>query len=225
MTSVVGTVGTTPIWATLSLDGNTIYVLNQGTHDISVIDAVGQSVTTLSIASAALGTNPSVIITDRNFNRLYISNTGSNTVSVLDANSATLPALHAPIAVGTAPVALSVTPDGTSVYVANTGSGFVSVINGNSFNVTTLTPDTTDPSPRVQSVTVSKDGTKAFIAITTGGDLANGTYVVLTSNNSLVINPSGGPLNIAPPQDLSCDVTETCAGVLLQRPVQVVPRI
>jgi YVTN family beta-propeller protein len=214
-------VHTNPIWATTSLAGNTIYVLNQGSHDISVIDAVAESVTTLSIASTLLS-NPSVIIAD-NSNRLYISNANLvGTVSVL--NASTLAAVHAPIAVGANPVALSVTPDGNSVYVANTGTNFASVINANSFNVTALTP-TTDVSARIQSVTVSKDGTKAFIAVTVSNDLANGIYVVFTSNNAFVTNPSGTVLNVAPPQDMSCDATESCSGVLLQRPVQIVPRI
>ncbi len=215
-------VGTTPVWATTSLSGNTVYVLNQGTHDISVIDAVGESVTTLSIAGASLS-NPSVIVAD-NSNRLYVSNTNPvGTVSVL--NASTLAALpQSPIAVGVNPVALSVTPDGSSVYVANTGSNFASVINGNSFNVTTLTP-TTDVSARIQSVTVSKDGTKAFMAVTVSNDLANGIFVVFTSNNAFVTNPSGSVLNVAPPQDMSCDATESCSGVLLQRPVQIVPRV
>jgi hypothetical protein len=90
---------------------------------------------------------------------------------------------------------------------------------------------------------VSNDGTKAFIAVTVPGDRAiansnnpdlpasgNGIYVVLTSNNSFATNDTGGVLNIAPPQDMSCDVTETCfvpgaGSVLLQRPLQIVPRI
>lgn len=225
-------VGTTPIWATTSLDGNTLYVLNQGSNDISVVDAVAESVTTLSITTGTLST-PSVIITDRSLNRLYISNKGNGTVSVLDASNSTLPALKI-VPVGTAPVALAVTPDGTSVYVANTGANSASVINANSFNVTALTPipNTVDPSARVQAVAVSKDGTKAFIAVTVTGDRANanetsgnGIYVVLTSTNAFATNTSGGILNIAPPQDLSCDATESCTGVPLQRPVQIVPRI
>jgi YVTN family beta-propeller protein len=220
-TSIVGTVGTNPIWATTSVDGNTIYVLNQGSNNISVVDAVGLTVSGLITPTSGLS-SPSVIITDRNFSRLYISNTGNNTVSILDASSSTLSELHKPITVGVAPVALSATLDGTSVYVANTGSNAVSVIKASSFNVTTLTPDA---NATVQSVVVSKDGTKAFIAVTTSNDLANGVYVVLTSNNSFVTNETNLLINIAPPQDLSCDATESCSGVLLQRPVQLVPRI
>lgn len=95
---------------------------------------------------------------------------------------------------------------------------------------------------------VSKDGTKAFIAVTVNGDVAsagstnlsnpasnlpvsgNGVYVVLTSTNAFVTNESGAQINIAPPQDLSCDASESCfvpgvGSVLLQRPVQIVPRI
>ena len=131
-TSVVGAVGTTPIWASTSLDGNTLYVLNRGSDNISVVDAVGQTVNPTPITT---GTTPSVIITDRSLNRLYVSNTGNNTVSVLDASSSALPALNI-VTVGTAPVSLAVTPDGASVYVANTGSNFASVINANSFNTT-----------------------------------------------------------------------------------------
>jgi DNA-binding beta-propeller fold protein YncE len=269
--SAVIPVGMNPIWATTSLDGNTIYVLNHGSNDISVIDAVGQSIIAGSVKPRKPGTTlalsslsaPSVIITDRNMNRLYISNTGmvpsnsaNNTVSVLDATSLdttpatiatlgspTLTELHAPIAVGANPIALAVTLDGSSVYVADTWANTASVINGNSFNVSVLTPDTTNAAALVQSVAVSNDGTKAFIAVTVPGDRAiansnnpdlpasgNGIYVVLTSNNSFATNDTGGVLNIAPPQDMSCDVTETCfvpgaGSVLLQRPLQIVPRI
>jgi YVTN family beta-propeller protein len=240
---VVGAVGTTPIWASTSLDGNTLYVLNRGSDNISVVDAVGQTVNPTPIAT---GTTPSVIITDRSLNRLYVSNTGNNTVSVLDASSSALPVLRIVSAgMGTAPVSLAVTPDGASVYVANTGSNFVSVINASSFNVTSLTPD---PLGTVQAVAVSKDGTKAFIAVTVASDRANasstnlnnpasnlptsgnGVYVVLTSTNAFVTNESVAQINIAPPQDLSCDATDSCfvpgvGSVLLQRPVQIVPRM
>jgi YVTN family beta-propeller protein len=132
--SVVGAVGATPIWATTSLDGNTLYVLNQGSSNISVVDAVAETVNTTPITTGTLVT-PSVIITDSSLNRLYVSNTGNNTVSILDASSSALPALNI-VTVGTAPVSLAVTPDGASVYVANTGSNFASVINANSFNTT-----------------------------------------------------------------------------------------
>jgi len=229
--SPVLAVGTTPIWATTNLHGDTLYVLNQGSNDISVIDPAGLSLINSSIKPAHALSSPSVIIAD-SLNRLYISNTGTNvtvpgTVSVLDATTAGLAELHAPIVVGNAPIALAVTPDGASVYVANTGSDFASVINTSSFNVTPLTPD---PQATVQAVAVSKDGTKAYIAVTVSGDQAstdtpgNGIYVVLTSNNTLVTNASGLQINIAPPQDLHCEFTGNCTVGLLQRPVQIVPR-
>jgi YVTN family beta-propeller protein len=235
--SPVLAVGKSPIWATPNLDGNRLYVLNQGSNDISVIDPIGLQVITLSITPTHALSSPSVIITD-SLNRLYISNTGTNvtvpgSVSVLDASTAGLAELHAPITVGKAPIALAATLDGASVYVANTGSNFASVINANNFNVTTsLTPDPS-ATATVQAVAVSKNGTKAFIGVTVSGDQAipsgpkatpgNGIYVVLTSNNSLVTTASGPQINIAPPQDLSCDSAGTCAVGLLQRPVQIVP--
>ncbi|MGA2961390.1 MAG: YncE family protein [Candidatus Korobacteraceae bacterium] len=225
-TSTPIAVGTTPIWATASQDGSTVYVLNQGSNSISVIDAVAETVTG-TITPAGLN-SPSVIITDPNFNRLYISNTGGNSVTALDASTPALtPVTATPLTVGAAPVALAVTPDGTSVYVANTGANTVSVIHANSLIVSTLTP-TSDTTARVQSVAVSQNtenAIKAFIAVTTTNDKANGIYVVLTSNDSFVSNDTGSILNVAPPQDPSCDVTESCSGVPLQRPVQIVPRI
>jgi len=251
--SPVGTVGTNPIWAATSIDGSTLYVLNQGSNNISVVDAVNQAVNPTPITTGALSA-PSVIITDFSSNRLYISNTGSNTVSILDASSSTLPVLLNSVSVGTAPVGLAVTPDGLTVYVANTGSNFASVISANSFVVTKLTPSfatvtlasnpnvatqVVDSTARIQAVAVSKDGTKAFIAQTTSTDVqqtvnttsgsftysGNGTYVVLTSTNAFVTNASGSQINLAPPQNLLCDAANTCAGALLQRPVQIVPRM
>ena len=100
--------------------------------------------------------------------------------------------------------------------MANTLSNFVSVINANSFNVTSITPiRTIDPSAKIQAVAVSKDGTKAYMAVTVSSDKAqaastdlnnplssvpigNGVFVVLTSTNAFVTNASGTQINIAP---------------------------
>ena len=187
-----------------------------------------------SITTGTLST-PSIILTDPSLNRLYISNTGNNTVSVRMRATPRLPNCKS---FPPAWVSLrSLWPSlqmAAAVYVANTGSNFVSVINANSFNVTSLTPiaSSIDASAKIQAVAVSKDGTKAYMAVTVSSDKANGNntsgngvFVVLTSTNAFVTNASGNQINIAPPQDLSCDATESCTGALLQRPVQIVPRI
>ncbi len=158
------------------------------------------------------------------------------TVSVFDStmnpiSPLVIPGHTNPFSIGVAPIALAVTPDGSKVYVGNTGSNSASSINTTTFSTTSLTV----PGDNVTWVAVSKDGTRAYISMTGAGDLAakNGTAIVITASNSLLTNPnnSNKPVLIAPtPQDLTTACAEfgppnDCNLVLVQHPVQIVPRL
>ncbi len=235
-------IGTTPVWAVAN--GQTAYVLNKGSNNISVVNVPGGSAT---VANAAGISSPSMIVADNANGRLYVSNTTNpGTVSVLDTlqpcpGAACLQSLHTPITVGALPVAMgiAVTSTATMVYVANTGGYTVSVINGNNFSTSSIS---VDPLTTVTWVAVSKDNTRAYISMVGstaagGDDSFNGTAILRTASNTLLTDSNGNLVKITPPaQDPTSQCylnpsgtnastgLNNCAGVALQRPIQVVPR-
>lgn len=212
------TAGSNPVWATASSDGSLLYVLNQGSNDITVIDIATEAVIPGAISTG--GGSPTYMALDSRLNRLYVANTGSDTVSVFDASKSPLVSLHAPIAVGSAPRAISITPDGSKVFVANTGSNFVSVINSLGFQRQDVTVSTA-PGATVTWVGASRLGTKAYASVVEPTDLNNGTAVIRTSDNSLVLTLP------APRRDIStCDPgtpSTTCVSER-QRPMMLTLR-
>ena len=238
-------VGTNPVWATSnatsSSNASTVYVLNQGSGTISVVDVAGETVTATSLPAVTGSlSSPSMIVFDGTLSRLYISNTGASpgTVSVLDTTqlcpgATCLQSLHAAIQVGTAPIALAVTPGGSKVYVANTGEASASVINTTTFAASKITVTIPGTTLTATWLTVSKDGTRAYLTLVDPADVGSGTAIIITASNLPLTDPNNGnaPVLIAPtPQDLTsaCVVygpPSNCATVGKQRPVQIVPRL
>jgi YVTN family beta-propeller protein len=238
------TVGASPVWAATSVDGHTAYVLNQGSSSISVIDAVGESVTTLSVPTG--GTSPSVIVADHIQNRLYVSNTASNNVSVFDASVTPIALLTSanpnpvPLNAGAHPIALAVS--GSNIYVANTGLNFANIINANTLAVSaqTIKPIPLASASLVTWVAVSQDGTKAYVSAydpvggypiadgtVIGPDAANTTVILSTSTNAVITDIPSPPQNMDPNTDacLANPTFDNCKAVAKQRPLQIVPRI
>ena len=83
-------VGTTPVFATLSFDGKFVYVVNQGSSNISIIDANALTVVG-TVASG--GSGPITAFLDRSLVRLYILNQANSTVASFNAlgNSTLVP--------------------------------------------------------------------------------------------------------------------------------------
>jgi YVTN family beta-propeller protein len=118
-------VGTTPVWAASSADGNTIYVLNQGSSDITVINAAVQAVSVPSVPTG--GTSPSFIVADHQLNRLYVSNTNTGstgTISVFDTSAGSVVSITAATA-STPPMTTTYTYTLTSGPALQTGTSIV----------------------------------------------------------------------------------------------------
>ena len=230
------TVGSNPVWAASSQDGNAAYVLNKAGATITVVDVVHQA--TVGAAVSTGGSSPSMIVADHVLNRLYVSNTGTNSVAVFSALANTVLSLGSPVSLnsvspGTSPIALAVTPDGSELYVANTGAASATVINTSTF-AATLIPVPSQPAGTTATwLTVSKDGTRAYLTLVDQpADVGSGTAIVLTASNSLLIDSTNGKPAIIkpPPQDPAspCALNpadSSCATVTRQRPVQLAPHL
>ncbi len=99
----------------------TVYVTNQNSNNVSVIDTATNTVT----ATVDVGRQPWGVAVSPDGKKVYVANYGSSTVSIIDAATNTV---SATVPVGLNPVGVAVTPDGTKVYVTNYGSNNVSVI-------------------------------------------------------------------------------------------------
>ena len=115
------TVGSNPTFVTFDPSRRRLYVVNNGSNNISVIDAVATSPKFLTvIATIPVGTNPTSITALRNGAKAYVSNCDSNTVSVIDATSL---AVANTINTGTCPIWLTSPTDSTRVIVGVRGAG------------------------------------------------------------------------------------------------------
>jgi YVTN family beta-propeller protein len=129
-----------------------VYVVNLGSDDISVIDAVTNTVT----ATIPVGTDPDGIAATPDGRRLYVTNFLSNEVSVIDA---VVNQVSSTVPVGSGPVGVAVTADGTRAYVANRGADQVSVIDTTNEEVVA----TIEVSRGPNAVAITPDGKHAYV--------------------------------------------------------------
>ncbi len=211
-------VGTDPVWAVVSTDNSTAYVVNKGSGDITVLDITSGTVRNASIATN--GSSPSYIAMDSKRTRLYVSNQGSDSVSVFDISSVTPTQLHAPVNVGAgaAPYALAVLADGSAVFVADTATNSVTRIDGNSF-LTTQIPISSVAGAKVTWIAASVAGARVYATFTEPTDMNNGTAIIRTTDNVLVATID------APRQDVpTCDPTVATCNPVRMRPTLVMSR-
>jgi YVTN family beta-propeller protein len=142
---------------------NKIYVVNQGSNDVTVISAIDNSIVKASIM---VGSQPIWAVMSTDTGAVYVVNQGSGTVSVIDTG---IDSVVATIPVGTSPNFAFFDPRLKRVYVTNTGSSSLSVIKGDTINlgagiVPTKIADITLSGAAV-SVTALSDGTRAYAAL------------------------------------------------------------
>ena len=101
---------------------NLVYVVNNGSDTVSVINPATNAV----VATITVGTNPVGVGYASAQNLIYVANQGSNTVSVIDPATN---AVVATITVGAAPYGIGYAATQNLIYVANSGADTVSVIN------------------------------------------------------------------------------------------------
>ena len=177
ITTVV--VGTQPLGIAVSPDNQTVYVANQGSNNVSVLDANnGYAVK----ATTAVGAAPGYLAVSKDGNTLYVSCGGAGSVYVIDTTQPTYP-VTTTLAAGKSPTGIAVTPNGKELYVANPGSGTVSVF-----------ATSGSPPPK----TISSGGAPALVLFTEQGkqaDLLNSAgvgYVQFIKTVSGTVSSSTG---------------------------------
>jgi YVTN family beta-propeller protein len=113
-----------PAGLAVAPDGSRLYVVDNLTDSLSIVDLASQSVT----ATVQVGHNPYAVVLSENGRWAYVSNWGEQSVSVVNTATAST---DSTLAVGTHPSALTVDRGRNEVYVANTDSDSVSLIDTN----------------------------------------------------------------------------------------------
>jgi len=164
----------------------TIYIVNEGSHTVSVIDPSTNTV----VDTVRVGFGPVQAVLAPKGTTAYVVNTGAGTVSVINTSTNRVTTT---LTVGLLPSHAAVSPDGRSVYVTNTGSNSVSVIS------TTTTPQSVVATIPVGfapvGVAITPDGKSAYV--TNAG--SENVSVIDTASNTVSARVRVGaiPLTVA----------------------------
>jgi YVTN family beta-propeller protein/VCBS repeat-containing protein len=196
-------VGTAPTGVLANADGSKVFVTNRTSGTVSVIRTSDNAV----IGSVRVGTNPEQMAL--NGTKLYVTNYGSSNVSVVDVSGQT-PTLITNIAVGANPrgIAFATVNGQPRVYVTRYGSSSVAVIDANTnkqldVKPSTPTVDSITVGANPQAITLSPDGTRAYVAnygsssvsvINTATNALDGTAISVGAKPSAVTLSADGSL-------------------------------
>jgi YVTN family beta-propeller protein len=158
-------VGSAPTGVLASADGSKVFVTNRTSGTVSVIRTSDNTV----VGSVKVGTHPEEMALDNTGTKLYVTNYGSSNVSVVDVSAQT-PRLITNIAVGAYPrdIAFAMVNNQPRLYVTRYSSSSVAVIDANTnkqidVNPSTSTVDSIKVGANPQQITVSPDGTRAYV--------------------------------------------------------------
>lgn len=175
---VTAATGSTPAGLLLTSAGDTAFVLNPDSADVTAYTIGSDGKLSAAGGSQVVGTNPTGFAMDSAGHFLLIANPGSfndpasGTVSVFSISGTTLSAVGSPISTAdpgsttsAGPVSVAVTPSGAFVYVANQFANTVSAFAMDANGV--LTPVVGSPFPAgtaPSAVAVNPAGTFLFVA-------------------------------------------------------------
>jgi YVTN family beta-propeller protein len=202
-------VGSAPTGVLANSDGSKVFVSNRTSGTVSVIRTSDNTV----IGSVKVGTHPEQMALNSTGTRLYVTNYGSGNVSVVDVSGQT-PSLITNIAVGAYPrgIAFATVNGQPRIYVTRYSSSSVAVIDANTnkqidVNPSTSTVDSIKVGANPQSITISKDGTRAYVTnygsssvsvINTATNTLDGSSISVGSKPaSLALSADGSLLYVA----------------------------
>jgi YVTN family beta-propeller protein len=145
--------GLCPIYGVMSFDNRRVFILNQGSGTVSVIDSEQNQIDTnpnlangqagIPVGQIPVGQDPVWAAIYNTGSILAVANSGSNTLTLINISedvygndSPNFGKIIATVPVGSNPSSVSILQDGTRAYVANRGDGTVSVVSLTSNTVT-----------------------------------------------------------------------------------------
>ena len=114
-------VSSAPTAAAFSVDGHDVWVANQESGQLLLIDRGTQTV----VRGMSIGGSPNALVFGPDGQVLYVTDSANDLLIVIDADKAEV---EDRISVGDRPVAIALSPDATHVAVANNGSNSVTIV-------------------------------------------------------------------------------------------------
>ena len=183
---------------------NQIYVTNDRSDTVSVIDASNTVIDTIFVGDA-----PFDVVFSPDGTYAYVTNSAASTISVVTVSPATPISVTPPeFSTGTAgtdgdaPQGVALSLDGGHAFVTNFDSGTVSVIN----TVSNAIEETIDVEDGANGVVLSRDGAHAYVANTDSDSVSvidADTFDVITTIAvgdapwNLAVNPDGSRVYVA----------------------------
>jgi YVTN family beta-propeller protein len=189
-------VGSGPVALALNPVNDKLYVANQSSNTITVIDASTNSV----VNTVGVGKAPSAVAINSLTNTIYVADRDSGDVAVIDGTTDTLTA-QIPVPQTASPISLAVNPTTNEIYVGTDALAFA-VIDGATQKVTTVDPfllggpASIAVSPLSNRVYVG-DWHDATVEVYEGS--TNFLLTAFTDNQAvaLAVNPATGKLYVA----------------------------
>ncbi|HZD34482.1 MAG TPA: YncE family protein [Nitrososphaeraceae archaeon] len=196
-------VGDGPVALEFSPATNNIYVANEDSDTVTVIDSNDMVADTINVGNA-----PRALEYSETTGNIYVANTDSDTITVIDSTDSVVDT----ITVGTAPVALEFSPATNNIYVANLGSDTVSVIDSNDMVADTINvgnaPRALEYSETTGNIYVANtdsdtvtviDSNDMFVGIIHVDDGPTALEYSETTGNIYVANGGSATITIIPP--------------------------
>jgi len=172
--------GSYPVAIAVNSATNIIYVVNQNSNSLTVIDGA-----TDHAATVGTGAGPVAVAINPLSNKIYVANQDGNSVTEIDGATNH----SSSIAVGNYPIALAANPVTNKIYVANYGSNNVTVIDGATNRTTTV-----NAGARPLAVAVNSATNKIYVANNGGGDV---TVIDGVTNSTATIGVGAYPRAVA----------------------------
>jgi len=183
--------GLNPWAVTVNLVTNKIYIANQGSNTVTVIDGM-----TFESTSVPVGNYPYAIAANSMTNKIYVANYNSANVTVIDGATKQTNT----ITVGSNPNALAVNPVTNNIYVANDSSNNVTVIDGATNGTNTVAVGINPRGVAVNQVTnqiyVTNWGSSTLTVIDGNTNLTT-LITVGTNPFSIALNPVTNKIYVA----------------------------
>ena len=186
----VGT-GAQPVALAINQATSKLYVVNQSSNSVTVIDEA-----TYSTATIRAGAYPTAVAVNPSTNKIYVANQNSNNVTVIDGglNSTTL------VATGRSPQALAINSATNKIYVANYLGNSVTIINGANNSTSTIAvgsyPSAVGVNPSTNRIYVANLNSNT-VTVINGGTGATATVPVGRYPKAIAVNPLTNKIYVA----------------------------
>ncbi len=153
------TAGTSPTAVAVNVATNKIYVVNEGSNNVTVIDGATNNTVTVWT-----GSSPDAVAINAVTNKIYVANLNSGSVTVIDGGNNQ----SATISAGAYPYAIAVNTASNKIYVANYDTNTVTVIDG----ATNRSSSTINVGRHPVALAVNATTNKVFVADSGSRDVA-----------------------------------------------------